>query len=1030
MAWPSIINTERLETRVLLSATSDPGVYTDLLSTSTGGLSQATSAFGTSAGATAAFSMTASDYLAAAAQSPIGSNIAQFEPYYSQFGGQADSGLEQSVVDAVSQQDSQIQVTTSGTEASNQQDQQQITAASQNVLLRLMGVHRDGPSASDSVQAGASSMFQNSSNTASLNALLPMLQQESSLFLVVPDGETSFYNVTVISPESTPATTNADVSAVTTISLQQNDTSPTDWSVSQSWSTSQSALESASYSGAAPSGEDSGTGNSPDEITLEPTVTSSESYAVTVINGTTTVRTWSKSGSISLRLGSMGTEPGSVKEPWTVPDTWVAAAAGSVNGQSAGGSFNTSLNIGTTDSEANSFGLAFSATGTISLTLTEVLVTMADGTPGTKRTMDLTWSGSVHFGIEGSYSFGLDDLQDSLPDDATPLPTGMTVDVGGSWQLWAKASVAATATASVTVPNGGLLSFLGTDFEGSLRLGASAAAGGAFNSHEKLTLDEASGSSGDGTDEFERVDINNSTRASGIVGLEFWAVASTADLLGTGSNSDSPETGGLPGEGSSSSEPGNNPRSSANPADDTPVTIVASNSGIGTRSASTLTDGKESGIQVAFELNGSWQTTKDENFGSKDRSELLSPAVNYRTVVEQHSTEISKSSGDLHFVVALGTERKAIGFSVNISDTENSTEDIDVLETWSPGETPPTSHEVLYGVKRHRGEDESKSSFSFGVALGADATGAPGDALHYKSEGSGFSEGDVTFVARVVNYLDSSGDVYPWVERDFERHQWNFVSGLGIETVAEAGTAELADYSEVGTQTLPVVPTVVLFNVQTGGEDLERLLNEYRDRSTKVARLQAQLAVTTDPGLQSYFQGLIATEQAILADIAAAALAAGATQTQLDQIAQEAQAAAQNDPIDLQTLDNFNDVYDDSAAPGYFYFLFNPSAMDDDLEYGFYGFMGAGGALLATAGALAAWPVVAGFASAEFSFVLPGATWTLAGEASLFTGASSTVYTITGAEVLAAGAIVSGTTTMAVLRVVDIRKLQYPSSRP
>lgn len=221
----------------------------------------------------------------------------------------------------------------------------------------------------------------------------------------------------------------------------------------------------------------------------------------------------------------------------------------------------------------------------------------------------------------------------------------------------------------------------------------------------------------------------------------------------------------------------------------------------------------------------------------------------------------------------------------------------------------------------------------------------------HESEGSGFSEGDVTFVARVVNYLNSSGDVYPWVERDFERHQWNFVSGLGIETVAEAGTAELADYSEVGTQTLQAVPTVVLFNVQTGGEDLERLLNEYRDRSTKVARLQAQLAVTTDPGLQSYFQGLIATEQAILADIAAAALAAGATQTQLDQIAQEAKAAAQNDPIDLQTLDNFNDVYDDSAAPGYFYFLFNPSAMDDGYETTFYIFGGvgliAGGAAIA-----------------------------------------------------------------------------------
>ena len=79
---------------------------------------------------------------------------------------------------------------------------------------------------------------------------------------------------------------------------------------------------------------------------------------------------------------------------------------------------------------------------------------------------------------------------------------------------------------------------------------------------------------------------------------------------------------------------------------------------------------------------------------------------------------------------------------------------------------------------------------------------------------------------------------------------------------------------------------------------------------------------------------------------------AGATPEQLKQIKNEAEEAADNDPVDLQTLDNFNDIYDDSSAPGYFHFLMNPSDMDEGwLRNGQYAAIGtavvAGGAAIA-----------------------------------------------------------------------------------
>jgi hypothetical protein len=178
-----------------------------------------------------------------------------------------------------------------------------------------------------------------------------------------------------------------------------------------------------------------------------------------------------------------------------------------------------------------------------------------------------------------------------------------------------------------------------------------------------------------------------------------------------------------------------------------------------------------------------------------------------------------------------------------------------------------------------------------------------------------------------------------------------------------------------------------------------------------------------------------------LADIAAAAIASGATQEQLSQIALEAQAAADGDPIQLQTLENFNDVYDDSAAPGYFYFLFNPSAMDDDLENGFYGSLGVAGGALALAGGLAAFPVISkglsAFAATEFAlpaFQFGGGGLALVGGGS--TGGMTIIGggTITGAEVMAGAGLGSITilfmTHEQISRIADHVVNDYPGRYP
>ncbi len=89
---------------------------------------------------------------------------------------------------------------------------------------------------------------------------------------------------------------------------------------------------------------------------------------------------------------------------------------------------------------------------------------------------------------------------------------------------------------------------------------------------------------------------------------------------------------------------------------------------------------------------------------------------------------------------------------------------------------------------------------------------------------------------------------------------------------------------------------------------VEDILAEYRDRATKIARWQARLNEPIDPGMRTYLEGLIASEQGILNTLGTNAMNAGATQSQLNQINQEAQVGAENDPIEWQEGDGGESV--------------------------------------------------------------------------------------------------------------------------
>jgi hypothetical protein len=191
----------------------------------------------------------------------------------------------------------------------------------------------------------------------------------------------------------------------------------------------------------------------------------------------------------------------------------------------------------------------------------------------------------------------------------------------------------------------------------------------------------------------------------------------------------------------------------------------------------------------------------------------------------------------------------------------------------------------------------------------------------------------------------------------------------------------------------------------------ESILEEYRDRSEQVARLQDALASETNPDVRDYYQLQIDTHNNILTTLTTEALAAGITQAELNQTTTQAQTTAANNPIETLSIADLGPD-DDSAAPGYFHFLFNPSDMDDDLETGFYVAAGTAAAAGAGIAAVTYGPALMA-ASADITLptlaLVPGGMTIGQGGMLVATGGGlavgTTTVTVTGAQTAAAAGL-------------------------
>ena len=310
------------------------------------------------------------------------------------------------------------------------------------------------------------------------------------------------------------------------------------------------------------------------------------------------------------------------------------------------------------------------------------------------------------------------------------------------------------------------------------------------------------------------------------------------------------------------------------------------------------------GIQSSFEVSGSSDSSKNESFALKERRDSSDSAVVYSGYDEISYSDVTTSHSDVHLQVSLGTETTGIGFSINQSQSSVIKSTSIQYDEAVPGSDPPAGVETHYFTTMHSVKGKEESSSGFGIALGTDATGTAADELQNEGSYSAFSEIDSWQISRIENYLNVPGDVYRWAQLDYERHEVE----AGSDSDAVGGSAVL--HWAGMTDSLPARPAVVLTALPAvpDGRSLQSILDEYLDRATKLARLQAQLNDTTDPAMRQYLQGLINTEQNILNDLATQATAAGATSSDLSDLDAQAQAAAAGDPIGLQTWDGGDSV--------------------------------------------------------------------------------------------------------------------------
>ena len=295
---------------------------------------------------------------------------------------------------------------------------------------------------------------------------IPLYALRDSLFEVQPDGTASFNSVsTTVSSVDSPAvdveaadgsesdgaqdgTTVEPIDVASTVSMDQTYYGPGDWVISQSvsktWGPSATAATEDAAGEAATTEVDAATADSNSEVAedgawdAEPVRGSGvETYSITIVNGTTTITTYSISESFS-----SGDED-------DIPAEWIATAAASVNdtdddleaeaadiaaddGAAAAGSdvavtggivaddASPAVQGTAADSTVKKPKGGFTTSSSMTTTITETKITLDDGQPGIRKTVTISWS--------ASFSWHSGDTIDLTAPPASVASTGGEVD--------------------------------------------------------------------------------------------------------------------------------------------------------------------------------------------------------------------------------------------------------------------------------------------------------------------------------------------------------------------------------------------------------------------------------------------------------------------------------------------------------------------------------------------------------------------------------------------------------------------------
>ncbi|MEZ6123793.1 MAG: hypothetical protein R3C49_11530 [Planctomycetaceae bacterium] len=663
----------------------------------------------------------------------------------------------------------------------------------------------------------------------------------------------------------TSAGSVTDVTITTTD--EQTWTSEDDWSVSQS--VSRRFDRSEGFTAEGEDDEDFGRHGS-------------ETYTVTVINGTTTVRSYSISDTFTYSTGAIPGEADS-DDPFAIPESWLTDASTSVNNTdentttseddpvppssttapaSSDAAATPSGSPSAASSDDDGTGTYFVRSSSMDTTITDKRITLPDGTFATEHTVTVSWSASFSWRTGGSRTV----TEADLPADAEPLPAGLTFTATSEFRAFASASIGTVFTATTVIPDGfSLSSLLGADVSASFGFATSAIAGGTMSSTLKADLDESSGSAADGTDVYEKLHIDDSSSSSGSTGFSFRIGLSTDDGESSGTGPDDTADADVP--------PDVIP-SSGTPAPARPQP--------GAQSATQLLEDTSTGIQFTLGMSGSGNLSVNETAESKTRS---TPFGGGTLSAESSSSETTTDSSDRHLTISFGTTENLvdIGSSGDYSTTISSQSTI-IENVPYPGLT--VNENTTISSYRNTSSSEYDTGLTLGGGLGFTLQNDSDFSVDVEliSGHEWTRDADVgSYILKEI-YVDYSSTDDPTPPEKIHRKTYTLVSGgtttVHLEFEQAPASANLPNpYAQ---------------------QSLSDILAEYLDRQTQLARLQTLLANTTDPDQQQYLQDQIDLQTSILTDLTTAATNAGATAAQLTQLNNQAATAAANNPIQLQ----------------------------------------------------------------------------------------------------------------------------------